>query len=159
MVPGHHGFKCTKSLKFFKIFKLKKTERIEGIELHDLINRSKMVEGLEAAKDVVDLEKAIDIIDAAAVVEAIAGEEKVPADLQVQVQRDASKLNNQHARKKYWLLLWFLIVVWVMILTDHFFDVDGDQQNDHAESDSPHSTLAKFIGFLSVICLMFRALD
>nr|BAB86545.1 OSJNBb0008G24.15 [Oryza sativa Japonica Group] len=22
MVPGHHGFKCTKLLKFFKIFKL-----------------------------------------------------------------------------------------------------------------------------------------
>uniref|UniRef100_A0A0E0AD64 Uncharacterized protein n=2 Tax=Oryza glumipatula TaxID=40148 RepID=A0A0E0AD64_9ORYZ len=112
---------------------------------------------IEAAKDVMDLEKAIDIMDAAVHVEEKAGEEKevlipVPADLPVQVQRGASKLT-----RKKWLLLWFLIVIWVMILTDHFF-VDGDQQNDHAESDNPYSTLAKFTGLLSVISLMFRAL-
>uniref|UniRef100_A0A0E0LEL3 Uncharacterized protein n=1 Tax=Oryza punctata TaxID=4537 RepID=A0A0E0LEL3_ORYPU len=123
------------------------------------VRRHKQINMVEAAKDVVDLEKAIDIMDAAALVEPIAGEKKevlLPADLRIQVQRDASKLNNEHARKKYWLLLWFLIVVWVMILTDNFF-VDGNQQNDHAESNNPHSTLAKFIGLLSVICLMFRA--
>uniref|UniRef100_A0A0E0E591 Uncharacterized protein n=1 Tax=Oryza meridionalis TaxID=40149 RepID=A0A0E0E591_9ORYZ len=110
----------------------------------------------ETAKDAADLEKAIGVmVDAAAQAEAMAGDQKealVPADLLVQ-GGDAKK-PNQHARKK-WLRLW-LIVVWVMILTNHFF-IEGGHNVD-AESNGLYFALVMFIGLLCAICLMFRAL-
>ncbi|XP_052157900.1 uncharacterized protein LOC127775663 [Oryza glaberrima] len=111
---------------------------------------------IETAKDAADLEKAIGVmVDDAAQAEAMAGDQNealVPADLLVQ-GGDAKK-PNQHARKK-WLRLW-LIVVWVMILTNHFF-IEGGHNVD-AESNDLYFTLVMFIGLLCAICLMFRAL-
>lgn len=111
----------------------------------------------ETAKDAADLEKAIGVmVDAAAAqAEAMAGDQNealVPADLLAQ-GGDAKK-PNQHARKK-WLRLW-LIVVWVMLLINHFF-IEGGHNVD-AESNDPYFTLVMFIGLLCAICLMFRAL-
>uniref|UniRef100_A0A0D9WT61 Uncharacterized protein n=1 Tax=Leersia perrieri TaxID=77586 RepID=A0A0D9WT61_9ORYZ len=104
------------------------------------------------AKNTADSEKATGVMDAAAQVDQIAvagGEEEVvliPADPRLQVQRgDAGELN-QDAWKKW--LGWFLIVVWVMILTNNFF-VDEGGNNNHAESGNLYAMLAQFISLRS----------